>query len=74
MPLDQRDAAVRTYIDDVFNQHNLGSLDKYWAADLSSPFGVPMRDQVGSPKYLSSDPRLCWLNTSSMYVRTAASR
>ena len=34
MPLDQRDAAVRTYIDDVFNQHNLGSLDKYWAADL----------------------------------------
>ena len=36
MPVDQRDAAVRAYLDDVFNGHNLGSLDKYWAEDLVS--------------------------------------
>jgi hypothetical protein len=29
MPVDQRDAAVRTYLEDVFNDHNLRSLDKY---------------------------------------------
>jgi predicted ester cyclase len=36
MPVDQRDAAVRAYLDDVFNGHNLGSLKKYWAEDLVS--------------------------------------
>jgi predicted ester cyclase len=36
MPVDQRDAAVRAYLDDVFNGHNLGSLDKYWVEDLVS--------------------------------------
>jgi predicted ester cyclase len=36
MPVDQRDAAVRAYLDDVFNGHNLGSLDKYWIEDLVS--------------------------------------
>ena len=29
MPVDQRDAAVRAYLDDVFKGHNLKALDKY---------------------------------------------
>jgi hypothetical protein len=29
MPVDQRDAWVRAHLDDVFNGHNLGSLEKY---------------------------------------------
>ena len=29
MPVDQRDAWVRAYLEDVFNGHNLQSLDKY---------------------------------------------
>jgi hypothetical protein len=36
MPVDQRDAAVRAYLEDVFNGHNLKSLDKYLADDLVS--------------------------------------
>ena len=35
MPL-QRDAAVRTYLEDVFNGHNLQSLDKYMTGDIVS--------------------------------------
>ena len=29
MSVDQRDAWVRAYLEDVFNGHNLQSLDKY---------------------------------------------
>ena len=36
MPVDQRDAAVRAYLEDVFKGHNLKSLDKYLADDLVS--------------------------------------
>jgi hypothetical protein len=36
MPVDQRDAVVRTYLEDVFNDHNLRSLDKYMTEDLVS--------------------------------------
>jgi predicted ester cyclase len=36
MPNDPRDAAVRAYLEDLFNQHKLGSLDKYMAADMVS--------------------------------------
>ena len=36
MPVDQRDAAVRAYLEDVFNDHNLRSLDKYITEDLVS--------------------------------------
>ena len=36
MPVDQRDAAVRAYLDDVFKGHNLKSLDKYMKEDLVS--------------------------------------
>ena len=36
MPVDQRDAAVRAYLEDVFNGHNLKSLDKYMTGDLVS--------------------------------------
>ena len=36
MPVDQRDAWVRTYLEDVFNGHNLQSLDKYMAENLIS--------------------------------------
>jgi predicted ester cyclase len=36
MPVDQRDAAVRAYLEDVFNGHNLKSLDKYMTEDLVS--------------------------------------
>ena len=36
MPVDQRDAAVRTCLEDVFNDHNLRSLDKYITEDLVS--------------------------------------
>jgi predicted ester cyclase len=36
MPVDQRDAAVRAYLDDVFKGHNLKSLDKYMKEDLIS--------------------------------------
>ena len=35
MPL-QRDAAVRAYLEDVFNGHNLQSLDKYMTGDIVS--------------------------------------
>ena len=36
MPVDQRDAAVRAYLDDVFKGHNLKALDKYMKEDLVS--------------------------------------
>jgi predicted ester cyclase len=36
MPGDQRDAWVRAYLEDVFNGHNLQSLDKYMAENLVS--------------------------------------
>ena len=36
MPVDQRDAAVRAYLEDVFNGHNLKSLDKYMSEGLVS--------------------------------------
>jgi predicted ester cyclase len=36
MPVDQRDAWVRAYLEDVFNGHNLQSLDKYMTEDLVS--------------------------------------
>ena len=36
MPVDQRDAWVRTYLEDVFNGHNLQSLDKYMTENLIS--------------------------------------
>lgn len=36
MPVDQRDAAVRAYLEDVFNGHNLKSLDKYMTGGLVS--------------------------------------
>ena len=36
MSVDQRDAWVRAYLEDVFNGHNLQSLDKYMTANLVS--------------------------------------
>ena len=36
MSADQRDAWVRAYLEDVFNGHNLQSLDKYMTANLVS--------------------------------------
>ena len=36
MPVDQQDAMIRAYIEEVFNQHDLRGLDKYWTADLLS--------------------------------------
>ena len=36
MPVDQRDAWVRAYLEDVFNGHNLQSLDKYMTENLVS--------------------------------------
>src|SRR5262249_56118919 len=36
MPVDQRDAWVRGYLEDVFNGHTLQSLDKYVAENIVS--------------------------------------
>ena len=36
MSVDQLDAWVRAYLEDVFNGHNLQSLDKYMTANLVS--------------------------------------
>ncbi len=36
MPVDQRPAWVRNYLEDVFNGHNLQSLDKYLTENLIS--------------------------------------
>jgi hypothetical protein len=36
MPVDQRPAWVRNYLEDVFNGHNLQSLDKYMTENLIS--------------------------------------
>ena len=36
MSVDQRDAWVRAYLEDVFNGHNLQSLDKYVTENLVS--------------------------------------
>jgi hypothetical protein len=36
MPVDQRDAWVRTYLEDVFNGHNLQSLNKYMTENFVS--------------------------------------
>jgi SnoaL-like polyketide cyclase len=36
MPVEQRDAWVRAYLEDVFNGHNLQSLDKYMGENLVS--------------------------------------
>jgi predicted ester cyclase len=36
MPVDPRDAWVRAYLKDVFNGHNLQSLDKYMTENLVS--------------------------------------
>ena len=40
MPVDQRDAWVRAYLEEVFNGHNLQSLDKYMSENLVSPLAV----------------------------------
>jgi hypothetical protein len=37
MPVEQRDAWVRAYLEDVFNGHNLQSLDKYMGENLVPP-------------------------------------
>jgi hypothetical protein len=34
MPVDPRDAWVRAYLEDVFNGHNVQSLDKYMSVRL----------------------------------------
>ena len=55
MAVDRRDAAVRAYLEDVFNGHNLKSLDKYMTDDLVSHWlgdrslhGIPAwRDAMG---------------------------
>ena len=36
MPIDQRDAWIRAYLEDVFNGHNLQSLDKYMTENIVS--------------------------------------
>ena len=36
MPVDPRDARVRAYLEDVFNGHNVQSLDKYMTENLVS--------------------------------------
>ena len=36
MPVDQRDAWLRAYLEDVFNSHNLQSLEKYVSENLVS--------------------------------------
>ena len=36
MPVDAREAWVRAYIEDVFNGHNVKSLDKYFTENLVS--------------------------------------
>src|SRR5262245_37210345 len=36
MRIDERDAWVRAYLEDVFNGHNLRSLDKYMTKSLTS--------------------------------------
>jgi predicted ester cyclase len=36
MAADPREAFIRSYLDEVFNRHELGALDKYWHDDLSS--------------------------------------
>jgi hypothetical protein len=36
MPVDQPDAWVRTYLEDVFNGHNLQSLNKYMTENFVS--------------------------------------
>ena len=36
MPVDHRDAWIRAYLEDVFNGHNLQSLDKYMTENLVS--------------------------------------
>jgi predicted ester cyclase len=36
MPADQREVLVRSYLEDVFNGHNLRSLDKYMTENLIS--------------------------------------
>ena len=36
MPVDQRNAWVRAYLEEVFNGHNLQSLDKYMSENLLS--------------------------------------
>ena len=36
MPVGQRDKWVRAYLEDVFNGHNLQSLDKYMTENLVS--------------------------------------
>jgi predicted ester cyclase len=38
MPIDQRDTWVRTYLEEVFNRHNLQSLDKYMTGNIVSPW------------------------------------
>jgi hypothetical protein len=42
MSVDQRAAWVRAYLEDVFNGHNLQSLDKYMTANLVSHTGACM--------------------------------
>jgi len=36
MPIDQRDAWLHAYLEDVFNGHNLQSLDKYMTENIVS--------------------------------------
>jgi hypothetical protein len=49
MPLDQRGAWVRTYLEDVFNGHNLQSLNKYMTDNFASHWLVTGACRGGKP-------------------------
>jgi hypothetical protein len=50
MPVDPRDAWVRAYLEDVFNGHNVQSLDKYMTENLVSHW---LGGAVGQVAYLA---------------------
>jgi hypothetical protein len=49
MAVDQRDAWVRAYLEEVFNGHDLRSLDKYMSENLVSPGWVTGACAGGKP-------------------------
>jgi hypothetical protein len=49
MSVDQRDAWVRAYLEDVFNGHNLQSLDKYMTENIVSHWLVTGAFMGGRP-------------------------
>jgi hypothetical protein len=67
MPTDQHEAMIRTYIEDVFNRHNLDNLGDYMSDDLVSHW-LGDRTVQGLPAEESHGRLLHRLSRRGLYI------